>query len=373
MNATSARLGGGITVLRNLLPAPARSAPENRYTGVASPEIAQSFSGSDAGLDWIPLRGERLGLGGRIAWEQAVLPALLASRGADVLFCPANLGVLLSPVPQVLMIQNVAPFDPLVVARAPRRQQARFQALRLAGIASARRARRVVFISEFAKRDVGHQLGLPASRYERIYLGRDPRFAPMEAEQAHAALQGLGLESPYLLSVSQFYHYKNFVELVQGFALALAHLPKDCQLVIAGAEHEQDYAGQVRAEIARLGVGDRVRLLGQVPYEQLPALYAGAELFIFPSTCENFPNILVEGMSSGTPTLAGNVGPMPEIAGQGAAYFDPFAPQSIADAIVGLWRDPAKRSRLSRRGPEQAAQYSWERCAAELLRVMQGA
>ena len=358
INATSARLGGGITVLRNLIPAMARVAPSNRYSLLASPEIKEAFQGQGASVDWIPFRLQRLGLPARIAWEQPGLPILAAWKRADVLFCPGNLCVALSPIPQVVLIHNVAPFDPPVIARATPKQRSRFHALRWASIVSARRADRVAFVSDYSRRAVGPQLGLPQALYRRIHTGTDPRFRPVPPEQCKAALAGLGIRGRYLLSVSQFYHYKNFVELVQGFALAVPRLPQDLALVIVGAEHEQDYARRVRAEISKRGLGHRILLKGHVPYEQLPAVYSGAEMFVFPSTCENFPNILVEGMASGAPTLTARVGPMPEIAGEGAKYFDPFSPRSIADAILELWHAPEERLRLSQRGAVRAVRYT---------------
>ncbi|MDH5672678.1 MAG: glycosyltransferase family 4 protein [Myxococcales bacterium] len=367
VNATSARLGGGITVLRNLLPAMLEvDEGRHRYTVLASSEIAEALDSPEDRLRFVPLPLERFGLPARLAWEQLAGPLLSLREKADVLLSPANLALGLSPVPQVLVIQNVAPFDAEVVARANRMQKARFEALRLLGIASARRCQRVVFLSDYSQRAVAPQLGVPDSRCRRIYLGRDERFAP----EASAQPGPERARRPYLLSVSQFYHYKNFVELVEGFALAAEDLPQELSLVLAGAEHEPDYVARVRAAVARHGLGERVVFAGHVPYEELPALYAGAEVFLFPSTCENFPNILVEGLASGTPTLAAALGPMPEIAGEGARYFNPHSPRSIADAILELWRDPEARAALSRRGVEQARRYHWERCARELLAVL---
>jgi glycosyltransferase involved in cell wall biosynthesis len=269
-----------------------------------------------------------------------------------------------------MIFQNMAPFDPDVVSRMAPKKRRRLNALRRLGIASARWVERVVFISDYAQRMIGAELAIDPDCTRRIHLGRDIAFCPAAAATAAPLLDELGIRGRYLLSVSQFYGYKNFVELVVGFSRARDSLPEDVTLCIAGAEHEVDYAARVRRIIKREGLESRVRLLGHVPYEKLPPLYASASLFLFPSTCENFPNILVEGMASGVPTLASKLGPMPEIAGDGAVYFDPFEPDEIAEVIVRYWQDEAARAALRDRGIRQSERYSWNETARQLLDVM---
>jgi glycosyltransferase involved in cell wall biosynthesis len=160
------------------------------------------------------------------------------------------------------------------------------------------------------------------------------------------------------------------VELVRGFAAALPHLPQDLLLVFAGSEPEPDYSAEVRAAVHDTRVQDRVRFLGHVPYEDLPPLYAAASLFLFPSTCESFPNILLEALATGVPVLSSNRCSMPEIAGDSALYFDPDDPADIARLIVETWADAATRDRLGRAGVERAKRFSWNATAQGLLRIM---
>jgi glycosyltransferase involved in cell wall biosynthesis len=115
----------------------------------------------------------------------------------------------------------------------------------------------------------------------------------------------------------------------------------------------------------------RVHLLGHVPYDKLPTLYAAASLFLFPSTCENFPNILIEAMASGVPTLASKLGSMPEIAGDGAAYFDPFNTEDIAQQIGHYWKDESARASLRERGMKQSQRYSWDETAQSVLSILE--
>jgi glycosyltransferase involved in cell wall biosynthesis len=374
INATSVRLGGGITVIRNLLPAMLEvDDARHEYTVVSRADVRGWL---DPGHPRVKFLASEVG--GRSAvtrflWEQIDLPLRAKLASADVLLSPANLAVAAASVRQVMIFQNMAPFDSDVVSRMPRSKARRLKVLRRLGIESARRVTDIVFISDYARKAIGAQLGPSKRRTHRIYLGRDVAFSPDAMQRAPQMLEQLGIRRPYILSVSQFYAYKNFVELVVAFSRARRFLPDDVTLCIAGAEHEQDYAAAVRRVIQHEGLQDRVRLLGQIPYDKLPPLYAAASMFVFPSTCENFPNILIEAMASGVPTLASKLVSMPEIAGDGAAYFDPFNADEIAEQIGYYWANEPARESLRARGIERSQRYSWNETARALLGVLEGA
>jgi glycosyltransferase involved in cell wall biosynthesis len=372
INATSARVGGGITVLRNLLQGLASTDGGcHEYIVFGREDVREQL---DTGTERVRFATSRLGGGstlGRLLWEQIELPARAMLASADVVFAPGGIAMLACPRPQVVMFQNAAPYDPDFVGRATRENQRRLRLLRHVGRISAHLARRVIFISEFQRNLILPQLGIPLSKASTVYLGRDPIFRPSVQAEARALTSRLGVSRPYLLSVSQFYRYKNFVELVIGFARARHSLPPEVQLVIAGAECEAEYAELVRRTIAREGIGDQVRIIGHVPYTDLPALYAGAELFIFPSTCESFPNIFIEAMASGTPTLSSNRASMRELGRDGAVYFDPFEPDEIAAQIVRLWHDARSRQELREKGIAVCQRYHWNETARATLKVFE--
>ena len=367
VNATSARLGGGITVLQHLLPAlAAQDEGAHRYTVVARKEVLPRLDPSHERIRFVTpaLDG---GIARRLLWEQIALPLQGLRASADVLFSPAGIAAFASRAPQVLLLQNAAPFDADVVARIDDARRARLLFLRRLTILSAHRARRVVFLSEHARAQILPQLGIPESRTACVPLGRDPSFTPEAAERAPEVLARYGINPPYILSVSQFYHYKNLAELVIGYAHARPALPEGTTLVLAGDEQEPETAADVRRAAQREGVDEQVKFLGSVPSGDLAPLYAAAALFAFPSTCESFPNILVEALSCGVPTLCSRVGPMREIAGDAAWYFDPFDPDHIAAALIRGFQDEPGAAVLRNAGPWRAARYSWAATARALL------
>ena len=116
--------------------------------------------------------------------------------------------------------------------------------------------------------------------------------------------------------------------------------------------------------------GEFVRYSGEVPYGELPSRYAQADLCLFASSCENMPNILLEGMASGLPIACSKRGPMPEVLGDAGVYFDPESPGDIARALRDLIDSPELRDRSARASSERAQVYSWRRCARETFGFM---
>jgi len=111
--------------------------------------------------------------------------------------------------------------------------------------------------------------------------------------------------------------------------------------------------------------GEFIHYQGLVPYEELPERYHQADGFVFASSCENMPNILLEAMASGLPIVCSNRGPMPEILGKAGIYFDPEQPSQIADALRMLLNDLALRQQSAKAAYESAKKYTWKRCADE--------
>lgn len=375
VNATSVRLGGGITVLRNLLPALTEAdGGRHRYVVIAHEDSADII---DPRRSRVVVETARAGksLVSRMSWEQLRLPLRSLIDRADVVFSPGGIAVLGCPKPQVLMFQNMAPFEARVVARAPTPKRHRLLLLRHLGALSGRLAQRVVFISDYARNAIAPLIGGGSQRSRVIHLGRDEAFQPSAATGAgaDATAARFALPARYLLSVSQFYFHKNFLELIDAFATAIPDLPDDVALVIAGGEHEPAYARAVRERIEVRGLGARVRLLGEVPYSDLPTLYARCLAVIFPSVVESFPNVLVEGLASGAPTFASALGPMKEIAGDAAEYFDPYDRAAISRAISRACSETELRDGMRARGIARASQFTWNKTAHELLGVMEAA
>jgi glycosyltransferase involved in cell wall biosynthesis len=107
-----------------------------------------------------------------------------------------------------------------------------------------------------------------------------------------------------------------------------------------------------------------------ITHSKLPQLIQGKDIFIFASSCENMPNTLIEGMSSGLPIACSNRGPMPEVLQDGGVYFDPENVEEIENAILKIITDPVDRMRISKRALELSNFYSWKRCSRETFEYL---
>jgi glycosyltransferase involved in cell wall biosynthesis len=171
--------------------------------------------------------------------------------------------------------------------------------------------------------------------------------------------------SKYLLFVGTLEPRKNLVALLR----ALARLPAEVRLVVAGAAgwgEGEAGPGRIAAE---LGVRDRVTLAGRVSDAELDALYRAACAFVMPSLSEGFGLPVLEAMARGTPVVCSRAGSLTEIAGDAALLHAPTDDAELAAHLLALWRDDALRAEYSRRGFTRAAQFSWAKAAAETARV----
>jgi len=144
------------------------------------------------------------------------------------------------------------------------------------------------------------------------------------------------------------------------------------QLVVAGeTDVDPDYSRQVRRRVAEHGLTDRVRLAGFVPDEDLPGLYALADLFVLPSREEGFGMTAVEAMAAGTPPVATRVGGLPDVIddGDNGVLVEPGDVAGLAEAVSALLADPGRRTRMAERARQRAGEYRWATVADRLLGV----
>jgi glycosyltransferase involved in cell wall biosynthesis len=273
-------------------------------------------------------------------WEQAFLP--LAARHDELVYCPANLAPLASRS-NVIVIHDVAAlrYPDWYGSAYARYQRALLPAL-------ARRARRVLTVSEFSKAEIVDRLGVPPDAVGVVPNGVDERFNA--AADAGAARRAAGLERPYVLAVGTRIARKN-LRAVSGAARVLEE--NGIELVTVGSGR-----GYMRPE-----PGIALRSLGYVPDDLLPGVYAGALALVMPSLYEGFGLPCLEAMACGTPVVASDRAALPEVCGGAALLVDPSDADGVAAAVLAAATDEPLRSRLTQRGLERASAFPWARTA----------
>ncbi len=177
---------------------------------------------------------------------------------------------------------------------------------------------------------------------------------------------------PFLLYAGNIRLHKNVPRLVESFAVLRGQMAshpvyKELRLVIIGNTIAQNPA--VRQAVIKSRVEQAVRFLGFVPFETLRAFYESAAAFVFPSRYEGFGLPPLEAMACGTPVIASNVSSMPEVLGDAAILVNPENVFEIARGIQEALLDDQLRAQLIERGRAQAARFSWERTAREVLDI----
>lgn len=231
----------------------------------------------------------------------------------------------------------------------------------------------VIAVSESTRKDVIDLLGVPEDKVLVVPHGVDPRFRPATDRSRLAALRNrLGIAAPYLLFVGGIDFKKNVGRLVAGFARARREHRLPHVLVVAGALQDSGNAffDDARRIAEREGVAEHVVWAGFVPEDDLPALYSGADAFLFPSLWEGFGLPVLEAMACGVPVITSARSAMSEVTEEAAVLVDPSDPAAIADGVITALSDgPA----LASAGLRRAARYTWERTAARTIEVYEAA
>ena len=200
---------------------------------------------------------------------------------------------------------------------------------------------RLVCISENTRQDFLRLVGGDPARLKVVPLGVSPVFRPHSAAELGAMRTRLGLDGPYLLFVGATAN-KNLARVIEAFAAG--NFGRDFSLVVAG-EQPPEVLASLSQRLATLGLSPRVRFAGHVSDADLPALYAGAAAYLFPSLYEGYGLPLLEAMASGTPVLSSDRGSCPEVAAGHAVMVDPLDIDALAAGIAAtLEMSPQRRA-----------------------------
>ncbi|TAK26468.1 MAG: glycosyltransferase family 1 protein [Myxococcaceae bacterium] len=375
IDASNLRAGGGLTHLLSLLGA---ASPERH--GITAVDV---WSGRRT-LDRLPSRpwltprhhpALDRSLPERLLWQRLELPRRV-DRG--LLFAPG--GATASPVrPRVVMCRNMLPFEAVERARfGLTTTRARLELLRLAQSRQFTGADGVIFLTQYARDAILPQLATPPRRHTIIPHGVDDsmRLAPREPRPRAALTAADPLRLLYVSTVSPYKHFAAVADAAHS--LRASGLPIAIDFV--GPSDDRESARALAGRIEKYDpTGAYMTWRGGLSHADVAERYRRAEVFVYASSCENLPNILIEAMAAGLPIASSSRGPMPEVLGDAGLYFDPEDPAGLALRLRELAESHELRATLAQRAFERAADYRWDRCAeqtfaflAEVLRGSQG-
>ncbi len=227
---------------------------------------------------------------------------------------------------------------------------------------AARRATRVLTVSESSKRDILRFVDADPSKIDVIYNAYDERFGvePLE-EDVVRVRERYQLQDRFVLYAGTVKPHKNLERLIEAFNLVRQRGLEDLKLVMIGDDISK-YAALRRA-VHKHQLHKYVRFLGYLPEETLAVMYRLAGLFVFPSLYEGFGLPPLEAMASGTPVVTSNLSSLPEVVGDAAVLVDPYDPAALADGMFRVLSDPSLQADLRRKGLARARLFSWEESA----------
>ncbi len=289
-------------------------------------------------------------------WEQLYLPTQLRRR---LLWSPGNTGPL-AVSRQVLTVHDAASLD------HPEWFERKF-ALWYGALLPRliRKVRAIITVSHFSRERIVRHTGVAPERVQVIFNGVDRCFRPVDPKIVEQVRTELDLNGPYILFVGSLEPRKNLKTLLKAWRLAGFDRTT---LAVVGA------SGHLFARLQFDSIPDRVRFLGSVEDEVLPALYSGARGFVYPSLYEGFGMPPLEAMACGCPVIVSDISVQREVCGAAATYFDPFRPEDILSKLDAMLRlDPAARRSVVECGLHRAAGYRWETAASETWRLLETA
>jgi glycosyltransferase involved in cell wall biosynthesis len=307
-------------------------------------------------------------LPGLITLGNVVIPSVARRLGLDVIHDPTGVTPLLFGLGQfksVVTIHDVfawsCPGNSSLLDRLIYRQW-------LPRMAPKTNA--IITVSEQSKKDIQQYLAPQRRDIKIIPYGVTDVFRPLPTEQVKRHLEKrFGLSTPYILYVGSLTRRKNIERALEAFALLRPTFP-DLRFVLAGPR--SFLQTPVEEIIGRLDIAEQILLTGPLTDKDLPALYNGAQLFVFPSLYEGFGLPVLEALSCGTPVITSTCSSLPEVAGEAAILVDPYDVNAIAVAMQQVLSEPKLAAEMVDAGLARAKQFSWERTAQETMAVYQG-
>ncbi len=297
----------------------------------------------------------------KIWWERLTLPRAAARDGCEKFVSLYQSATVLPQIPHLMVVHDIIPEIFPQYLNNSRKKVDWFFVRR-----AVRQADKVLTISENSRRDLLEHWRLDTKKVSVSPIDCAPIFKqPLSQSQTAEVLRRYGLsDGEYIYFGGGMDLRKNVERLLQAYKDLHANYAEKIQippLAISGKLQPQ--LAPLWTDVEKLAkdlkLEKSVQILGFVPDQDLPHLYAGAKFFVYPSLYEGFGLPVLEALSVGAPVAASRASSIPEVAGEAALYFNPQSVPDITEAMKKLLTDNALRQNLAARGPSQAAKFDW--------------
>lgn len=301
-------------------------------------------------------------------WTMARLSFEMLIAPPDLLFVPAHIIPIISPKNTLTTIHDVG------FLRLPSLYSQKELKYHRFGLYQAiKKARKIITISKFTKKELIELCKIDPARIEVIYLGFSPRYRQtLDRQKTETILEKYRISRniPYILYIGRLEYKKNTPRLIRAFARFKKSNPDmKHKLVLVGS---LGVGGcEVLENIKKYNLEKEVIMPGWIEERDLSYILSCASLFIFPSLYEGFGIPILEAMACGVPVCAANRASIPEVAGRAALFFDPENEEEMAKFIEKILKDLNLQKELKEKGKKRALAFSWEKCARKTLEVLE--
>lgn len=345
------KVGGTETYSVSLIEALSKQFPEDTYVIFANHNASQKLKDRlhEKNIELVSVLGCETPAS-RYVWEQVMLPLLAKLHRINVLHSLGYTSPLFAICPTIVTIHDLNAFQ-APGTFSPTKALLMKVLLRI----SAWSAKRIIAVSYFTKEQLMKVLSVKEEKISVVYESIKNR---RENSNDEAVKEAYGIKAPYIFTIGNvFLAHKNIERLIRAYKKLRTNASVPHHLVIAGNSNKKIIYEPKNGEV------QDVHFLGYVADEDVPALYRGASVFVFPSLYEGFGIPLLEAMKYNVPVIASTAGSLPEIAGPAACYIDPHSEDDIAEKIEKVLNDDRIQRQLKEEGLKRQAAFSWEESA----------
>jgi glycosyltransferase involved in cell wall biosynthesis len=360
IDASNIRSGGGVTHLVNLLKYVDidNNSVDHIVVWACNSTAQQIYKHPKVKTLYVPFLDRNLIF--RMIWQRWILPREILNNNCDILFSPGGILPGLIGVPSVTLSQNLLPFEERERCRFPFFSFMRHKLLliKIMQVSSMKKADGLIFLSDYASKKILNLVPTKNKFIAKIPHGIENRFfhSPKEGIKNNDIFKLL-----YVSTLDVYKHQWNVAEAV----VELRKNNIQVSIDFIGGSYGPAKKRLLKYMKAVDPHNNFLHYKGVVPFNKLHSIYASSDAFVFASSCENLPNILIEAMASGLPIACSDMGPMPEILKKGGLYFNPEDPKDIAAKLIELIDNPLASKEMSRCSNLESQKYSWKRTTEE--------
>jgi glycosyltransferase involved in cell wall biosynthesis len=341
---------------------------ENEYVIFVKPDEDNTVIQETANFKIVELQG-----GAYPFWEQVALPKAAAKHGCQVLHCTSNTAPLFCKIPLVITLHDIIYMESsaMDIIRSSGSNYQKFGNIyrRLIVPRLVRKSKKIITVSNFEKDCIGKFFGMQNDiRLTTVYNGVSEYFQPVtDASTLKTVKEKYKLPDNYVFFLGNTHPKKNTKGALAAFSQFLKQTGSDMKLVMI--DYHKTELEKLLQEIGDAELISKIVLTGYIVNQDLPAIYAQSQLFLYPSLRESFGIPLIEAMACAVPVITSNTSSMPEIAGDAAILIDPYKPEEITAAMIKVFNDNNLRTTMIADGLMQAAKFSWKAMAQDVLKI----